>query len=182
MHIYKLLIKLTDWLVRSTAPFQKLLFYIQQFEIALVYSFCHSQICVYKKYEQPQPKKKGNLKFKPLSHVHFLIAQCWFLSLCLYALRLCVSVSVFVLDAKHFHFIITNVKHFIFRWSWMRSFLQSLQEVKHVFFFKPIRFYRKQRGCNVSKLLCLPVKSVGGEILHKLPNLFSPLPSIFIVF
>lgn len=57
MHIYKLLIKLTDWLVRSTAPFQKLLFYIQQFEIALVYSFCHYQICVYKKYEQPQPKK-----------------------------------------------------------------------------------------------------------------------------
>lgn len=47
-------------------------------------------------------------------------------------------------------------------------------------FFITFALSRAKRGCNVSKLLCLPVKSVGGEILHKLPNpnLFSPFPSI----
>lgn len=56
--------------------------------------------------------------------------------------------------------------------------LESLYEVKHVFI--ALALSTKKRGCNVLKLLCLPVKSVGGEIVRKLPNHFSLSPHQFL--
>lgn len=105
-------------------------------------------------------------------------ASTGFASACAYE-----CVSVFVLDVVHFHIIIIifsqKSTHFILSYAWIHNNFTDLECVHFEVIvrgetcFIAFASSTKKSGCNVLKLLCLPVKSVGGEILHKLPNLFT---------